>query len=339
MSVDARSKFRGCLLGGAVGDALGAAIEFDSLAAIRTKHGPEGLSGYAPAYGRVGAITDDTQMTLFTAEGMIRGITRQNERGICHPATVIGHAYQRWLKTQGFAANLPRAADGWLIEQEFLHDRRAPGHTCVTALQSGSGENHSKGCGGVMRVAPIGLALESPFDLAAEAAAITHGHPTGSLAAGAFADIIARVLRDEPLPAAVKSAMELLAARDDHEETTSALRGAVAAAMIAPPSPSQVEKLGEGWVAEEALGISLYCALTAPDFGSGLLTAVNHGGDSDSTGAITGNLLGAMRGVEVIPPELLDAVEGRDVIERIADDLHDVFVAGETPDAERYPGW
>jgi len=63
---------RGCLLGGAVGDALGAPIEFDDLAKIRSRFGPAGLRDYAPAYGRVDAFTDDTQMTLFTAEGLIR---------------------------------------------------------------------------------------------------------------------------------------------------------------------------------------------------------------------------------------------------------------------------
>jgi ADP-ribosylglycohydrolase len=64
-----RDRYRGCLLGGAVGDALGAGIEFWSLADIRAQHGPGGLTGYVPCYGRPNAITDDTQMTLFTAEG------------------------------------------------------------------------------------------------------------------------------------------------------------------------------------------------------------------------------------------------------------------------------
>ena len=65
-------RYRGCLLGGAIGDALGAGVEFLSLAEIERRHGPAGVTGYVPAYGRLGAITDDTQMTLFTAEGLLR---------------------------------------------------------------------------------------------------------------------------------------------------------------------------------------------------------------------------------------------------------------------------
>ena len=71
MSQLPRDRIRGSLLGGAVGDTLGAPIEFESLREIRARFGPEGLRKPAPAFGRVGAITDDTQMTLFTAEGLI----------------------------------------------------------------------------------------------------------------------------------------------------------------------------------------------------------------------------------------------------------------------------
>jgi hypothetical protein len=74
-----------CLLGGAVGDALGAPVEFLSLAQIRSHFGSAGIRDFAEAYGRVGAITDDTQMTLFTAEGLLRATVRGHERGGCHP--------------------------------------------------------------------------------------------------------------------------------------------------------------------------------------------------------------------------------------------------------------
>jgi ADP-ribosylglycohydrolase len=92
---------RGCLLGGAVGDALGAPVEFLSLAGIRRQFGPEGIRDLVPAYGRIGAITNDTQMTLFTAEGLLRAWVRHSTKGICHVPAVIHHAYLRWLLTQG----------------------------------------------------------------------------------------------------------------------------------------------------------------------------------------------------------------------------------------------
>jgi ADP-ribosyl-[dinitrogen reductase] hydrolase len=69
-------RIRGCLLGGAVGDALGAPVEFMSTDEIRAAFGPDGIEEFAFAYGRRGAVTDDTQMTLFTAEGLIRAEVR-----------------------------------------------------------------------------------------------------------------------------------------------------------------------------------------------------------------------------------------------------------------------
>ena len=75
----------------------------------------------------------------------------------------------------------------------------------------------------------------------------------------------------------------------------------------------------------------------APDIRTGLLLAVNQGGDSDSTGAIAGNLLGAMYGFDALPPDLVEAVEARDLIETVADDLASVFLDGKPPDRVRYP--
>ena len=193
--------FEGCLLGGAVGDALGAAIEFMSLPEIRSRFGKEGIKTYAEAYGRNGAITDDTQMTLFIAEGLLRAYCREYYKGICHPPSVVHHAYVRWLNTQGehSKSGFEGSRDGWLIQIPELHSRRAPGNSCLSALRApemGTIErpiNNSKGCGGVMRIAPVGMMWDDPqtvFDRACEIAAITHGHPTGYIAAGCLAAII-----------------------------------------------------------------------------------------------------------------------------------------------------
>lgn len=94
------NRYLGCMLGGAVGDALGAPVEFMRISEIRRKYGKSGITDYDTAYGRIGAITDDTQMTLFTAEGLLRAWTRGNTKGICNPPSVVHHAYKRWLHTQ-----------------------------------------------------------------------------------------------------------------------------------------------------------------------------------------------------------------------------------------------
>lgn len=352
------SRIRGSLLAGAVGDALGAPVEFLTLDDIRKQHGPQGVTGYLPAYGRAGgAVTDDTQMTLFTAEGMIRALVRYSRRGIIHPPSVAQRAYWRWLTTQGEqwpeGAFAPPAQehDGWLIEVGQLHARRAPGNTCLSALRSGvTGTmsepiNNSKGCGGVMRVAPIGFTTAAdPFTLAVECAALTHGHPSGYLSAGVLGCVVARLFAGEGLDAALDTATELLRTYQGHEETLAALAAARALAAGGRPTPEQLESLGGGWVGEEALAIAVCCVLVADDLLDGLLLAVNHSGDTDSTGSIAGNILGAIHGEEGIPAHLLQDLEMRDVITTVADDLAEAFhgegVGGEyEPDDVRVADW
>jgi ADP-ribosylglycohydrolase len=330
-----RDRYMGCLLGGAVGDALGAGIEFLSLTEIRRDHGSAGVTGYVPAYGRAGAITDDTQMTLFTAEGLLRD--QQGPPPERDAPAAIWRAYQRWLNTQ-----YGELAGGWLSSQEFLRHRRGPGRTCLSALRAGrpgtvsEPVNNSKGCGGVMRAAPAGLAGGDPFSLGCQAAALTHGHPSGYLAAGALALMVSELIRGRDLHAAAATAITRLQQAAGGPEVTAALTTAVRTAERGPLSADAIGILGQGWTAEEALAIATHCALTADSFRSGVLHAVNHDGDSDSTGAICGNLLGAALGAPAIDDDLIAELEGRDVITRVANDLHDVFAAGQAPASERY---
>ena len=332
MTADLRDRFVGCLLGGAIGDALGAGIEFDSLADIRRRHGV--VRDYVPIYAGAGSITDDTQMTLFTAEGLL-----------CQgdPVEAIRLAYLRWLGTQSRrirgGAGERVAGRPWLADVPALNSPRAPGNTCMSALHHGgrgtpqSPLNNSKGCGGVMRVAPIGLVSDSPFELAARAAALTHGHPSGYLSAGAFALIISRLVRGELLGDAIGDAVVALQAWEDAEETIDAIQLASdladrVAQRGTPPTAEDVESLGGGWIGEEALSIALFCVQITTDPLDALVLAVNHSGDSDSTGSLVGNLLGAIQGTAALPPRLLDRLELRDVIEEVANDLADVYLDG-----------
>lgn len=332
---DYRSRVRGCLLGGAIGDALGAGIEFESLDRIRAAHGPQGVTGYVPAYGARGAVTDDTQMTLFTVDGLIRAHVRQGTGG-WHPPTDVHQAYLRWAGTQhGWGPDERREDLGWLGREEWLYSRRAPGQACLSGLSGPDAARlgtlaapknpHSKGCGTVMRAAPFGLLLgwepALVFQLSVECSVLTHGHPTGYLSAAALSVIVHSVLRGGSVEEGVELALALLAERPGHEETAVALHGALTAVRAGEPSAERVASLGEGWVAEEALAIGVYCALVAEDVRAGLLLAVNHSGDSDSTGTVCGNLLGALHGETALPAEWLAELEGRGTILQLADDL------------------
>ena len=340
-------RIRGCLLAGACGDALGAPVEFLRLAEIRRRYGPSGIVDLDRAHGRVGAITDDTQMTLFTAEGLLRARAARKEGGELDAATgeaaaevaaapaaeaapEVHRAYMRWLATQG-GPLVPESCGGLegLYEVAALHARRAPGNTCLTSLEGGvmgtpdRRLNDSKGCGGVMRAAPAGLVgTRDPFALGVAVAAITHSHPAGYLSAGYLALLIARILEGTPLGDAAASSLERLESEPEHGETSRAVRGALDLAAAGSPSAETVERLGGGWVGEEALAIALYCALSHPtDLEAALILAANHSGDTDSTAAIAGNIMGALLGPSAIPARWLEPLELRDVIEGVAADL------------------
>jgi ADP-ribosylglycohydrolase len=330
---DLRARIRGCLLGGAVGDALGAPVEFMGLAEIRARFGADGIRDFAPAYGRIGAITDDTQMTLFTAEGLFLAWRRSWTYGFSHPPSMIHAAYMGWFKTQGgHAPSVSGSGAEGLLALPELHSRRAPGATCLAALGASRrygdvAVNDSKGCGGVMRVAPCGLfppfapTPEAAFRLGCDAAALTHGHVTGILPSGHFAATIALLREGAELAQALDGADALLAQQDGAAETVAALAAARALAARGRPTPEALERLGGGWVAEEALAIAIACALVAEDFADGVRLAANHSGDSDSTAAMAGNLLGVLWGEAAIPAAWLDALELRAEIAVLADRL------------------
>ncbi|WP_347917471.1 ADP-ribosylglycohydrolase family protein [Paracoccus marcusii] len=315
------ARIRACLMGGAIGDALGAEIEFWPLGQIRARF-PRGIDRILPHDGIPAAITDDTQMTLFTAEGLVRAVMRGVSKGMCHPPSVVHHALLRWYLTQEGAHPISWIDSTGLVRDPRLHRRRAPGGTCLSALKA-SREfgapacNDSKGCGTIMRVAPVGLlAPEDAGDLAAETSALTHGHRAGRDAARIFAMLLSALMAGHSL----KGALDRLEATPLDPSVSQAIR----AARTAPCDgrPDTVESLGGGWVAEEALAIALYAALAAPDFETGLRIAVTHSGDSDSTGAIAGNLLGLLYPDQVMAHPWRRQVECADLVMRLAADLH-----------------
>ena len=343
-----QDRIRGSLIGGAIGDALGYPVEFiSSFKAIQHQYGERGITrldtnqSWLQTEDQKGkaVISDDTQMTLFTANGLL------NAKRLGIPdINGISNAYIEWYFTQTGGNTCPYN-DCWIARIPELNARRAPGNTCLTALSSilkmKMPENDSKGCGGVMRVAPIPLyaAVDGRIDiedadrLAGDAAELTHKHPLGFIPAALMAHIIYRLACDirptqENLRCYILEGLEEMRklykdCPNDVERMAELAERAIDLLDNGKTDLDNIGLLGEGWVGEEALAIALFCALKHFDnFENALIAAVNHGGDSDSTGAVTGNILGAAIGYEAIPKFFLDDLELHDVILHMADDLH-----------------
>ncbi|ATW49062.1 ADP-ribosylglycohydrolase family protein [Streptomyces xantholiticus] len=349
---DFRARVRGALLGGAIGDALGACVSGLTIDEIRAEHGPEALTDLTPVNGRRGAVTAATQLTLFTVDGLIRAQVRR-DTGAWHPPTDVHRAYLRWAATQrDWGPDERRKDNGWLACEEWLYSRRNPSRDTLTGLGD---ENMgtlqtpknptARDAGALVRSAPFGLLVgwepQLVCQLAVECAAQTHGHPTAYLSAGAFAVIVHGLARGETLDGSVQRALAQLASRPGHQPVTDALKQALGAVRQGIPSPARVASLGEAHLAEDALAIAVYCALVGEDIRHGLRLAVNHDGPSEVTGAVCGALLGALHGETALPPAWLCELEGRPTLLEIADDFAMEMTQGpalHSPTATA-PGW
>ncbi len=337
------SRIRGSLLGGAAGDALGYSVEYLNREQIEERYGKDGLLGYDMT-NDIAIISDDTQMTLFTANGLLFGKTRRCMRGeqLPYPG-YLAVAYRDWFRTQRrVPAQGRQRSYCWLSQVPELQHRRAPGATCLRVIESqsfGTPEkpaNQSRDSGGLTRVAPIGLFFDpkehpqARIDrLGAEAAAITHGHVLGWLPAAAFVHMLSRITyggaQGADLPELIRetdAAMAELYGSERAEPLGALLRRAIRLAASPVSDLEGIRQLGEGWMAEETLAIACFCLLRYHQtFGSCIIAAANHDGDSDGTASLAGSLLGALLGVEEIPEFFLESLELREVIEELAWDL------------------
>ncbi|MFE3525386.1 ADP-ribosylglycohydrolase family protein [Streptomyces sp. NPDC059161] len=329
---DFRSRVRGCLLGGAIGDALGAGVAPLDLGEIRERYGPQGLGDLVPAYGRTGAVTAATQLTLFTVDGLIRAQVRR-DTGAWHPPTDVHRAHLRWAATQReWGPDERREDNGWLAREEWLYARRDPAKAALAGLGDDTmgtlEQPKNPGAddpAALTRSAPFGLLVgwepQLVLQLAVECATQTHGDPSAYLSAGALAVIVHGLARGESMDGAVQRALAQLALRPGHQRVSDALKHALGAVRQGMPSPSLVATLGTGHTAAEALAIAVYCALVGEDIRHGLLLAVNHDGPSQATGSVCGSLLGAMHGETALPPAWLAQLEGRSTLLELADDF------------------
>lgn len=325
--MNTNKQIKGCLFGGACGDALGYPVEFSNLAEITATYGDGGIT-FANFCGRP-LISDDTQMTLFTADGLLMPGDR---------VTNVWRCYQDWLDTQ-FKHDITEMSHepiSDLVNYPELFASREPGRTCLQTIAFGKYGtqdqpiNHSKGCGGVMRVAPVGLlttiSARETVDLACAIANLTHGHQLSSLASGLMAALIRLALQGQPIAVAIQQAMQLVEEKFASYAELSSFQQLIALSISLAGQPgsdqANIAQLGSGWVAEETLAIALYCALKYyDDPRRAVEVAVNHDGDSDSTGALTGQICGVFAGDDWLPVTFVQQLDAKEALAAITDKL------------------
>lgn len=299
-------KILGCLFGGALGDAFGFPVEFRSWTQIREKFGEDGLTQPQPQAGPL-QVSDDTQMTLYTADGLLAAIGTE---AVAKPDQVLGrirHAYLAWFRTQreewtSGPTGLSQYRELWAV--------RSPGSTCLSALRGGARGtpeapiNDSKGSGAVMRVAPLGLIpaidADQAFGLAHAAAALTHGNAVARLSAAALASLLRDLLGEAPLAVALARMEARLQQATGGQAVLAAVQAARTVAASDTPPREAIAALGQGWNGEEALAIALYATLRAGSFEEALRLAANHDGDSDTTASIAGQVWGILHGIDAL---------------------------------------
>lgn len=340
-----QDKIRGSLVGGAIGDAFGYPVEFvNSFEEICAKYGDNGINEYDLSYPWLdekcdkALFSDDTQMSLYTAEGLL-----ESERSGNPIIPTICKSYLEWLGPQ-VGKEIIIDYKSKLSEIEELNQQRAPGNTCITSLLTiYSGKepiNDSKGCGGVMRVAPIGLYgashdwnLEKTAHVAGEAAELTHRHPLSTFSSAALAVICQLCATSEKVSAdSFKQYLEqtitiLVRVYGDDVPYMEDFKRIIRKAMLFENNLLRdweviEKKLGGGWVAEETLAIAIFSVLRhIDDFNACMICAINHGGDSDSTGAVAGNIIGAILGYNAIPCKLSKSIQLKELLLATADAL------------------
>ena len=304
MSHDTEDRRRGALLGLAIGDALGAAVEFQSPGTFEPvadyrAGGPHGLSA--------GAWTDDTSMALALADSITHAGWDLNDQA---------RRYVSWWRNGEYSVN-GRCFDIGITIRAALSRFERSGD----ALTSGDPSEQASGNGSIMRLAPVPIRFAGLFPdeieklarLAAESSLPTHASPQCLSACRYFAVVLAGLMdgldREEVLAPDWEPVVCLRAAEPLHPAVEE-----IATGSFRDRQPPQV--VGSGYVIK-SLEAALWAFHDAQDFREAVLKAVNLGDDADTTGAVCGQLAGACWGESGIPPEWRDGLARRDMIKKV----------------------
>ena len=338
-----RSSYRGCLLGLAVGDAMGYTVDSRSWPEIREDYGPNGLLGYDLVNGYAD-VTSYTQLAAFTCNGLLLGLTRGQIQGKMAPfVQYIGLSSREWAASQRTWGR-PNNTYCWLFQQAKLCRHNSMENWMLDTLSReklGTMESpvtRFDGPGSITSAVGVGLFFnrnrmgQQEMDrLGAEAVALTHGSPTAFLTGAAVTHIISHTLRySKPtLRDIFLHAGKALKEQFGHQysqafDIATLIRNAVVYAQSENLRHSDVMERLRCETASQVLAGAVYaCLASKGDFDNAMIIAVNHSGRSAAVGALTGAILGARLGEETLPEFYIECLEPAEVLQELADDLFD----------------
>ena len=330
--------YRGCMLGLAVGDAMGYTIDDKTREEICADYGPNGLLGYDLVNG-CADVTSYTQLPAFVSNGLLLSTSR----GKSDYLRYITLSLREWARNQQFHRD-PEKSYCWVAKPKQLrlhHNRDARMLDALRAQTLGTPEsplNRNTGPGALTTAVAIGLfyhpkRMLEPAQigtLAAQTIALTHGDPETFLAGSVLAYIIAGILQEpeRPLQEHITTAIEVMDTqfRQAFSPGASQLAERLKLAMnlaadYTLTTQQGMEKL-KCTTASEVLAGAVFAALSCPgDFDNAIITAVNHSGASAATGAVTGAILGARLGIDALPDFYLESLSCAEILGDLADDL------------------
>jgi len=313
MSTELLSKAKGLMFGLAIGDAMGQPTEFINLDEIKKLYGPEGIQELPTP----GLYTDDTQMTL----SIIRGILNSSSDDIEDIMSNIRDEFVKWVYSEEWRTG----GAGRTCTQGVLNMRKG-------IHWSKSGIKDAKGCGTAMRVLPVGYLYQYDEDklkqVAYSSGICTHNHPTADAACIGAAYAIKYILDKNPitlLPLHMAEFTEGMS--DEWDQALSRLHVVLTTESFWDDEEAALKFLGEGWIAEEAVILALYCFLRYPnDYRKVVTRAANTNGDSDSIACIAGGFSGVYLGIDSIPKEWINRLNNNKYIEEISIKLFENLV-------------
>lgn len=298
VSLSLQDRYRGCLLGLAVGDALGAPLEFRDRSEIERDYGRlREMIGGGWLNTVPGEYTDDTQMTL----GIARSVA---ELGRIDPADIARH-FVAWYQTK------PKDIGNTTARSiRYLVDGLPWDEAGERTTREMAGEDASNGS--LMRTAPVALVTRQDPDalirLSLDVSRITHANPLATWSCVALDKAIVALLADDD---------DVLGAAEDVESAE------VRQAVRSVESLSR-DGLSSGGYVLDTLRCSLWSLLRHDTFEEVVVEAVNLGGDADTTGAVAGALAGTRYGMAGIPARWLDVLQEREALQALADRLLEV---------------